>query len=352
MNRVRIVDLPGLDVGPAVKGKSAYDLLAAGALAQLIRSQAQALRVEPDTPDLIRAFDGCFAASDGRVRAAANEIAAQYGRYLGYLLLTLKRGDAANRTARPDWDERHWVYWATVNAVWLGGGLAAGNLGRQMLPHAQAILAQNGYPQYRLNLSLYPGVLPLLGAARYAPAEASVALLFDFGHSRIKRAYGYYEQGTLTAVRRLPGLDSPCLDFYVAGEEAPPAVLKQQAAAMVELIATAWREAKRITGVELPVMASLACYMHDGHPYPNDAGCYDRLQQLGDNLQAFLARRLSEKLNRPINLCIIHDGTAAAAVYAGAEQTAVLTLGTAMGIGFPPPAAGLRPLATPIKVVA
>lgn len=110
MNRVRIVDLPGLRVEPFVKGKSAYDLLSAAALRQLIRSQAQAHQIDPDTADLIHAFDSSFTADTVVVCAAANEIAAQFGRYLGCLLLTLKRGDAVNRAARRDWDERHWAY--------------------------------------------------------------------------------------------------------------------------------------------------------------------------------------------------------------------------------------------------
>jgi hypothetical protein len=121
---------------------------------------------------------------------------------------------------------------------------------------------------------------------------------------------------------------------------------------MVALIVTAWQEAKRANGVEPAVIASLACYMHNGHPYPYDTGCYGRLQQLGDNLQAFLAMRLSERLNRPVNLQLVHDGVAAATVYAGAEQTAVLTLGTAIGIGFPPFPAGLRPLAMPVELLS
>jgi hypothetical protein len=44
----------------------------------------------------------------------------------------------------------------------------------------------------------------------------------------------------------------------------------------------------------------------------------------------------------------MHDGTSAAAAYAGAPHAAVIMMGTAMGIGFPPPIANLRPRAEPV----
>jgi hypothetical protein len=52
---------------------------------------------------------------------------------------------------------------------------------------------------------------------------------------------------------------------------------------------------------------------------------------------------LAARLDRFRSLALLHDGLAAASVYAGRPRTAVLTLGTSIGVGYVPPARGLRP---------
>jgi hypothetical protein len=50
------------------------------------------------------------------------------------------------------------------------------------------------------------------------------------------------------------------------------------------------------------------------------------------------------ELGEAIDVSLVHDGTAAATTYAGASNAAVITVGTALGVGFPPPADGLMGL--------
>jgi hypothetical protein len=47
MNRVRIVDLPGLVVDPEVAGRNSSQLVSAAALARLIRQYAESLQLDP-----------------------------------------------------------------------------------------------------------------------------------------------------------------------------------------------------------------------------------------------------------------------------------------------------------------
>jgi hypothetical protein len=47
-------------------------------------------------------------------------------------------------------------------------------------------------------------------------------------------------------------------------------------------------------------------------------------------------------LNRSTAVDLLRDGTAASHAYAGTANTAVITIGTALGVGFAPPAQGLR----------
>src|SRR6476469_668329 len=135
LNRMRIMDLPGLALEDEVKGQLAFDLLSTGALVDLMRRDPACLGLTPgDLADGSRAprlLDRSFGAEDPAIRAAADAIATRYGRRLAYLILTLKRGDAVNRQARADWDESYWVHWAGVEQIWLGGGLASGQLGER-----------------------------------------------------------------------------------------------------------------------------------------------------------------------------------------------------------------------------
>ena len=81
-----------------------------------------------------------------------------------------------------------------------------------------------------------------------------------------------------------------------------------------------------------------------GHPVPGESGCYASLQLLTDHLESFMGAAIRSRLGTPVPLALMHDGTAAAAAYAGSPATIVITLGTAIGSGFPPPDDGYRVL--------
>ncbi len=68
-------------------------------------------------------------------------------------------------------------------------------------------------------------------------------------------------------------------------------------------------------------------------------------------LERWLAARLSERMEEPVELTLLHDGTAAARADGEAANAAVITLGTALGIGFPCGAAALRPLSPVFAVM-
>ncbi len=134
LNRVRLVALPGVALPLHVAGATAYDLLSARVLAEWVRRHAGALGLadrrtaDPDT--LLRGLDRSFAAPDPATRAAAEAVARRFGEHLGYLVLVLRRGDPANRAARPDWDDSYWAHWARVTTISFGGASSAAGSAR------------------------------------------------------------------------------------------------------------------------------------------------------------------------------------------------------------------------------
>ncbi len=342
LNRIRLIDLPGCRFPAAYRGLSGYDLLSAASLHALVTAQADELELQADAPDLLRAFNGCFNDSSPRIQAAASKIAETYGRRLAILLLTLKRADESNRLARPAWQEQHWAFWQDIAHFYIGGGLLSGAMGPLVVACAVEELVACGFAEVTVKHSPFGQALPLAGLARTAPAEVKAMLLLDFGHTNVKRAVAFYQDSRIVELRELPLAPAA---IPPANQAAPIVEIAQNAAdKIVELAANSWLEIRRRNWPVAPAIAvSLACYLIDGHPPASEMGYYGRLQLLADHLQAYLSDRISAVVGQTIKLLLVHDGSAAALVYAGQPQTAVLLLGTAIGVGFAPATdSGLR----------
>ncbi len=137
INRVRIIDLPGLTIDDEVRGRSGYELLSARAVIEYARAEASALDLPEPFFDNNREtrlaapvfVDACLRSEREETRLAAEAIGQRLGRNLGHILLTLHRGDDINRAARFDWSEDDWERWAMIGRIRMGGGVMSGKLG-------------------------------------------------------------------------------------------------------------------------------------------------------------------------------------------------------------------------------
>lgn len=353
VNRVRIVDLPGIAVDSEVRGRMAYELLSSRAIARYARERARQLGL-PSTygrdsaqtrVELPRFVAGCLGAGRARARQAARAIGRRLGRNLGHILLTLHRGDDVNREARPDWTAADWDRWAGIKQVWLGGGMVSGQLGQLILDHARAFLVESGQGDcVQIGLSPQKGEIALLGAARYLPLHARHNVCLDLGQTLVKRACVTVTEGTITRVLYYPPLAA---DWDELGEPGFPDPARGQEVLdfAVDAIAQTMEESER-DGLDPgeDMMLSVAAYVRDGRPLGN--GLYAQMGSLAADTEGLLADAVAGRTGKRVRAHLIHDGTAAAALHAGEPDTAVLIVGTALGIGFPPvTAAGLRGLA-------
>jgi hypothetical protein len=351
LNRVRIVDLPGVALESYVRGKTGFELLSSRSISAYVREHAVALGMTSidavrtgdasDTDDsrttalLLAALDRSFRSADRGVREAAETVAQRFGHHLAYLLLTLQRGDQINRRARPDWDERHWAHWAGIRTVWLGGGIAGGDFGRHLCDAAARVFREQGAADLTLRVAEHAANLPLLGAARSASPDAAAALVFDFGGTWVKRAIATYERGTLTGLQTLSPLPAP--ELADPPENVSPEAVERVAEQMAGIVAQSWAAARsEERALSSTLVVSLATYVRDGHPLVRQGGVYAALAALPERAADRLSRRLSAVVGRSLEIELVHDGTAAARVFAGQGRTAVVMLGTALGVGFPP----------------
>jgi len=279
------------------------------------------------------------------------------GRNMGYLLLVLKRGDEINRAARDEWDDSDWRHWSEIEQVWLGGGLVSGRLGPFIKWHALEVMREAGIAECKIDISSYGAVLPLVGVARCAPPGCQAALVFDFGSTAIKCALAVFKDNQLVELCRLPS----CLTGWERITQASDDLTQQAAQLLSHVVSTivdTQREAHQVWTTQTrglrPLgsnLCSVAAYIQDGHPMKKEGRLYVQLHRVTHNLQAELARRVSVQLGRAVDVRLVHDGTAAAMAYAGAARTAVIMLGTALGIGFPPQKDHLLTISTEFRIL-
>jgi hypothetical protein len=336
LNRTR---LDGHEAIPAERrGLQAWDLLSAQAMRrELSRVLPQ---LDRDGADPIEAFDGMLGREAGGLAGATTR---RFGEYLAYLLLSLlSPGDEQPAYRR---------YWLSIRRVVLGGGLMRGNLGRGMHAEARRVLAAAGRSDVRLELAPRPHLLGLIGAARSADEGAPAALVYDFGNSNVKRGLARYREGALVALEVRPSWSTEGLPDAIAGTH-DAAKAQRLADFMTDVIAGDWRDAVQSGATpSTHIAASIACYLRDGQPLNYDAG-YASLRLLSHNAAGYLSRAVSTAVGTEVTVTLSHDGTTAARVFAGLPHTAVVMLGTWLGVGFAPEdASGLRPLAPDFAVM-
>jgi hypothetical protein len=147
-------------------------------------------------------------------------------------------------------------------------------------------------------------------------------------------------------LRLLPSIPSPR-----GAEDGAIGDAVRLAEEVAAVIAATWREGRAMRDDLAPVVvASIASYLRNGQPLSRPGTGYAALRKVSGNLGRWLSDRVSDAVRQPLGVALVHDGTAAARAFAGEDRAAVFTLGTALGVGFPPPAAGLRSVAATFDV--
>jgi hypothetical protein len=333
LNRVRVAVLPAVVTDGNLLGKTGYDLLSKQTLLERIRIRQEALRLPAHLTDMFLGFDHCFVHTDPIARLTAKQMAIQYGRCLATILLTLKEDHPANRVARPEWGDEQWAYWQTINQVWLGGGLMAGHFGQRVLVESQKLIEEAGYGDYQLNLAPHPAHLALIGALSIVPSKIKTVLLLDFGQSQIKRAVALLAKGKLQKLHILRSLPAACGPLLSDGPDLVQA--KAHMEHITAVLRLTWRQLQQADWQPQQIVIAMACNLYKGHPGPEEWGCYGRLQELTPNLQNLLATQLEQITGKSLPLHLIQDAKAAALSQRGAKHAAVITLGSAIGVGFP-----------------
>ena len=242
--------------------------------------------------------------------------AGEVGRRLAALLATLRRGpqhDAEAAERRRSLEE-----WTRIDDVVLGGGLLSGRFGSDVVDAARRAIAELDAPETELSLAPNAAHLGLIGAARSTSLTDGSFLALDAGQTTVKRGRVDVAGGTVRRLRLLPSLP-----FEWDGD-------------VVDLL---HRALDGTTADHEPVPCSVATYVRDGRPIVQHGSPYEAL--------AGASAELTDRL------ALVHDGTAAWRGTGRTTSSAVIVLGTFLGVGMgpQPTAPPLRPLADDFEVV-
>ena len=75
-----------------------------------------------------------------------------------------------------------------------------------------------------------------------------------------------------------------------------------------------------------------------------DRGAYTRLHRLAPDIRAWFNAQIGAAAGRAVAIEFVHDCDVAACALAGQPNAAVFMMGSALGVGFVPPAEGYRPI--------
>jgi hypothetical protein len=336
LNATVVAALPEDLATDDVLGRRGVRLVSGLWLRRELAADAVELRLDLGSPRLFHDFADRLSSAEVScsTRALASDIAVRMGRHLGCLLLTLLRGEAANRAVRPAWGDAQWRFWADVRRVVVGGGLLSGSIGDVVVPAAQAVLDSHEAGHVRIERSPWGDAIGLVGLARVLPVASDCRAVLDFGQTSVKRGVARYQAGRLAAVRVLSERPCPCpspIELSTDRDE-----VARQWEGMLELMVETVGEARPMTGDTTEISISLACDLRHGVPEPIEArACYGRLQVLRPNLTDLFRESLAERLATEVCVRLVNDGPAAALAEDPDDHCAVLTVGTAMAVGFP-----------------
>jgi hypothetical protein len=98
------------------------------------------------------------------------------------------------------------------------------------------------------------------------------------------------------------------------------------------------------------ILCSVAAYTQDGRPLDINRGIYTWLNRIDPDIQDWFSRQVSFACQRELTVEFGHDCDLAARALAGSPHTAVVMLGSGLGVGFVPPMEGYAEIAEGFEV--
>ncbi|MGN0452448.1 MAG: hypothetical protein ACI4GZ_01450 [Ruminococcus sp.] len=338
VNSVVIAKLPIKGIDDSIEGKRAMDIFSARIISEDIKENAEHMKIDISAysySDLPRFMSDNMMSDNILRRRLAQSMAKKYGNRLGLILLTLKRGEEANRKARLDWSNEHWEYWANIKNIILTGGLAGGILGKRFKEQIQYVFDMAGERGYNIDIYENSSHIGTIGCAKLIEESNKTFAVLDFGQTNIKRCIVSKRGGELENLSILPTEPSINMELVFSDSDENYSRALELHRYLLNVLTDTCKRINLDANERGEVIISIANYVVGG-TLNTFRGGYAKLSLLSHDYASLLSDELSSRFHRPYRVRLIHDGTAIAMNFAGHEDTVCLSLGTAFGVGFPP----------------
>ena len=315
LNKLVIGSGPGSR--PAHVGQSGGDLLGRDAVVQLVKQRC-GVDVRSDA---VADWLGAAMVADpaGGAAAVVDEVANR----LASLIATLRH--PATAAAATGGRRTYLEVWQGLDEVVLGGGLMKGVVGHRAAIRLGAVLAKSGVDAPVVRVARHPEWLALLGAARSASDHDARVVVLDGGQSSIKRGIALVHDQHLVSVRVFPPM--PITSVAATGISA---VVARAVTALTE----------QYPGTAPEAIFSVASYLRNGRPMRDSTSIYEQLDP------AVLRSEFG------VQVRLMHDGSAAWRGTDAHTRSAVIVLGTWLGVGIGPHREPLRPCSTGFTIAS
>mgnify|MGYP007066204524 CR=1 FL=1 len=309
----------------------ASDLFRPSIIIEEIKKNFNILSIESNTDEdkILLEFNDKLSCDDINIKTIANDLAISFGDNLAKVVLTLIKPSQKSIINRNNWETIHWDYWKNIKKIYFVGGLTSPILTSIFYQRISKMLLENNI--FDLNISFIEGSSDLGTKGLTYLIENGEYLLFDFGQTYIKRRF-YVKDNEETKIDLVL---SPLKSKFLFYKEKNTQQIKDLAYRLdmyvIDVILDSINEVD-FNGND--IIIGLANYIHKGKIYSARGG-YGKLAYVDDNYQSYLSNVISNKLGRKISVLLYHDTSAMALNFKNEENCAVISLGTAFGIGFP-----------------
>ncbi len=338
LNKAILAKLPVYGIDDSIQGLSFRDVFSTQVIVNEIKAEAKHYNIDISRFEdymLPKLLDKALVSDDVKYRQLATKIAVKFGNRLGLLLLTLKLGEKENRAARPDWEQRHWDYWAQLDTVIFVGGLASGMLGRRIKERIAFIFDLAGVKPYNIMLFDNGTYVGVLGCAQKLMHSNTTSLVFDFGHTNLKRCVVRKgkNEGEVRELIELESIKSCFVHSKLEDHENPWQTALMLHRYLVKVIVDTYKEQIKKHPLSDEIIISIANY-NAGGVLNSIRGGYAKLTELSNDYAKLLNEDLSGMLRKRVKVRLVHDGTANALYFSEIENSVCISLGTAFGVGF------------------
>lgn len=309
----------------------ASDLFRSTILIEEIKKNAQLLGISSSINDehILSVFNDKLISKNKRIYSLANQLAVSFGDKLAKVILTLINPTDLSISNRLNWDSTHWDFWKNIKRIFLVGGLTSPimtNIFYQQIIH---LLEDNNVRNLRISFIEESSELGTKGLCYLV--KNGEYLLFDFGQTFIKRRHHIKDNKDTLIDTVLPALKSKFLFYKKKNTDEVKALAYRLDMYIINVILDTIQE---VDFKGNNIIVGIANYINSGKIYSARGG-YGKLAYVDDNYQSYLSIVFSKKLGKKINILLYHDTSAMALNFKNEDNCAVISLGTAFGIGFP-----------------